>query len=690
MNKQLPQSKSLLLSLIALLSSLSPVQAQIENKSLPYDTMTRYSGTGGKYFAHVTQDTNNSYIDVKGNLLFPLANNTKLKAIDKNVIITQKEDLYGIADTSGKVLVPFKYRYISQKSPHFFLGSFKQGDKDVEDVIVYHSGTFTVTSGCKRFDEVYDDEKGVCVYSFPNKHWYVFIDSDGNQGKTKYQEIKRVRDKKWFIVQSYEDKQYGIIDFSGKTIVPLEFSDIEVLSNDFIAYKNSRGYWGLLDPNGKHLVGAQYDAIYGVDFSKKVMKFVLDRREGLLDTSGVEIIPPRYNYIRMRDSGLIHCTTPDDKTSYFTTKLQPVTLPENVDSYKLIGDRILFETKDGEKQLIDLSGKSIIPPDYYYLSQLGDFFEAQKDNGDNWLLKGVLDKNGKIIVPVEYNQIKQAGDFFIAQKNGVGSRDIYTIYKKDGTVLFKPQAFEDVVFDESLNIFVLYDKKGKDPLSYVGHVDTSGNINRVNFWKYKEARIINKQLDQALRKRKKFGLFDRDGKQLLPFEYQELFTISGFSDKIFYGKDDLYGVMTRDGKIITKPSFEVIGKQLKYKDGEIEKDFPVFTVRYNQRWGLYNLATNDIVLPFDYDAIDVRVIKANDEYLIEVTQADKFGLVNMEGKTILPAIYNQYDWIFDGEMVVGYKNRQWQAAFDLSGKQRFVYSSPASTKTDNNASNKKD
>ncbi len=587
-----PQSKPLLIAFIALLSAVSPAQAETTSKVLDYDELTAFSNTyqrgSSESVASVTKNGQISYMSIEGKLLLPFKERQDFEVVNNNAFIIKKNDLYGIVDKSGKVLLPFNYRRIKEMSPHFFSGSLEKDGKATNDVIVYRSGKFIVKPSCREFEKVYDDEIGVCRYYNPNISWRVFVDSEGNQGQTKYKAIQSVADKKWFIVQSYENEHYGIVDFTRKTIVPMTFNDIKVLDNGLIAYKNQRGYWGLLDNRGKQLVDAQYDRIDNVNLSSQLVKFSLDSRDGLLNALGKEVIPPKYHYMR-KHKGFFIFTTPENKEHYFTPTLQPVVLPDDVDSYELIGERIVFNKEKGNKQLADLAGNIIIPPKYKYLSPLGEFFEAKKYTQSRDLLTGVLDKNGKVIVPVEYSKITPAGDFFIAKKNGEGRRDIFSIYTNKGEVLFKPQAFSYVTFNEEFNVFLLLDGKSDYTQKYVGHVDTSGKVSRVNLWKYRAANLINPQLDQARLKRKLWGVFDRDGKQLLPFEYKNLFTIIGFFDKIFYKKDELYGVMTRAGDIITKPRFEEIGRELYYEEKrtDLEKAFPLVTVKRNQHWGLY-------------------------------------------------------------------------------------------------------
>lgn len=725
--KNLIKIKLSILILLTGYTMLPLARAEDTPKNLPYDTLSEctgyYDSDRNADFACVSQGQKKGYINRAGELLYPLGTYDNFVEIDSDKWFVAKNGLYRAIDASGKEILPPKYKRIKKLSPHFFAGSYEDDGRDVQDVITYQSGKLSIPSKCREFEAMYNDTIGVCLYSYPNDSWYVFVDGKGNQDKAKYEEIKKVAGKDWFIVKNYANERVGIVDFAKQTIVPSEYAEIKFLDNGFIVYKNIRGYWGLMDSKAKILVEPQYDNIgYEILFDQWIT-FKLDGRIGLLDSTGKEVTPPKYRHIGDYNNDnydMVYAKDTNDNTALFTTALVPINVPQNVrrDSLQLLGNRLLFSLENADNEnsrLTDLTGNLMIPPQYkklFALDEQGQFFKATTIVNDK-LKTGVLDKNGKLIVPFEYLTVKLENNFFIATQVGKERYStIFTIFNQKGEVLLKPQAFYRIIYDDARQAFLLFDKITR----YSGYVDMAGNINKMNFWRYKRGQLLNANHDQALLKGKKFGLVNRNGEMVLPFEYEDLFGFPDFPKQIFYKQDGLYGVMTKTGDKLLPPQFEDIGSRLKNGTGEESEELPLLLVKQNDQWGVYDLYSQRVVIPAEYDNIRGYIFHVGHQPLVEVEKNQRYGLVDLSGKVIVPPEYtnfysrvfrtggqaflevkknrryglfdlsgkvimppefSEYKTLFNDEMFVGYdENRQWQAVFDASGKKRFIRKVP--------------
>ena len=125
----------------------------------------------------------------------------------------------------------------------------------------------------------------------------------------------------------------------------------------------------------------------------------------------------------------------------------------------------------------------------------------------------------------------------------------------------------------------------------------------------------------------KYGLIDKTGEIVLPFEYQD---IGGFDDDGFayFNKDGKYGVINNKLEVVVQPEYDLIydfseGLAAAWKDGKC---------------GFIDPAGN-VAVPLKYD-----VAQSFSDGLALVIRADKYGFVDKTGKLV---INTEYDGALD-------------------------------------------
>ncbi len=167
--------------------------------------------------------------------------------------------------------------------------------------------------------------------------------------------------------------------------------------------------------------------------------------------------------------------------------------------------------------------------------------------------------------------------------------------------------------------------------------------------------IVAKYIDGKLR----WGVIDRDGEVIVPFDYYELYTEE--QDVIFYAEEDGgdYGVMDFDGNVILKPTFPCIKaydrKHGLVSVGEHIEALGVYSIREGKmltpnKYGYIDFGENIISceigfscgeehydysgkqLFFEYD----RVYERNG--FLEVIKGGKKGKIDSDGNVLIPPI----------------------------------------------------
>ena len=132
-----------------------------------------------------------------------------------------------------------------------------------------------------------------------------------------------------------------------------------------------------------------------------------------------------------------------------------------------------------------------------------------------------------------------------------------------------------------------------------------------------------------------WGAIDRTGKEIIPCEYESLYTRWG--DAFAYRRygEELYGIMDLEGKIITPPQFA-------FFEAYDEKHRLITVGEHEDALGVYSLDLQKMIIPAEYDCIDY------DDYIIscEIQYTAKQRYFNYAGEEL---DFSQYDSVSEHE-----------------------------------------
>ncbi len=273
--------------------------------------------------------------------------------------------------------------------------------------------------------------------------------------------------------------------------------------------------------------------------------------------------------------------------------------------------------------VIDAKGNEIVPPQYNFaydfVNGLSKVCVGGKDvfgTDGKW---GFIDTKGNVVIPIEYKTID--GDF-------------------DG------DSYARATRDEGWGMII--DKTGKEI-----RFSTCDKL-LGTFYKSSLALAI---------KNKKYGIVDKAGKVIIPFEYERLYSFENGLAAALKEKDGKWGFINQKNEWVIKPqfnsgtsfnSFDFAILSENYMHGCIDRTgkitipleysiiyppsnvtTPMVVVKKNNKTGFMNPVTGKVIVPLKYD--EVKDFK---EGLAVVKLDKKYGCINPSGKEVIPLIYD--------------------------------------------------
>jgi hypothetical protein len=281
-------------------------------------------------------------------------------------------------------------------------------------------------------------------------------------------------------------------------------------------------------------------------------------------------------------------------------------------------DRSLVKLYDGRAnwKVVDLNGKKIIG-NGDLLADIKKAFIVRKD--DSYFARGkvgVINTNGDIIVPFNYRCLDFfAGNYFIAWDTLEKNCGIITMHNKI-IVPFEyiPQLYWDSYVNKNFPAYLYSDlgaavllkskKKGDFVL-----VDTTNTI-LIKEGTYNEIESLDDKISNRFfavtSPLELKGIYDvKLKKELFPCEYASFGASFSINENTYF----------------------------------LEKG--IMTAEKNGRWGLLNLETGKIIIPFEYDTKDVTFAKNSVQDYFLAKKLGKIGMIDIKGRILIPFNYDE-------------------------------------------------
>gem|GEM_PF-4636389 len=408
------------------------------------------------------------------------------------------------------------------------------------------------------------------------------------------------------VFDSYMSERYGAVNESGKIVAPCKYEYLEVVSSKLLKV-TADGKSGLININGKQILEPIYD--YIGTFVNGAARIQKDGKWGLVSSQGKLIKDCNYVYVSdfsngraiIYDSGMLNyvnlngeITGPADYTvSATTSNGNKIIVVGDVNES---GEVLYYENPFVKYGLVGNDGKMILPCVYTSISDMGSGRVSVVEQDGSY---SIYEESGKKINLRRYNS---AGSY----NNGRALVSVFYNSAEDTSFItwgyYKKYGFVDVTGKEVV------------PLIYDQLQELSGGTS-----------IINTN--------GKFGMIDNSGNEIIKPDYDYITEVG--RECVSVGKDNKFGIYEKTGKGLTDIKFEATGQ---FKDGFIP-------LKTNKKWKIFNInAKRELSGEFD----NVSVLSEN---LIMVFNGETdsyskplngvYGLIDKEGKQILPVIYEK-------------------------------------------------
>lgn len=421
---------------------------------------------------------------------------------------------------------------------------------------IYESGKYGVIDGSGKMiiNPIYDE-----MIIIPNNSKGLFIctyDVDYSSGTYK---TKVLNEKNQELLKNYEK------------ITPIENSDKKAIwYEDNILRFEKNGLYGLIDFSGKEIVPAEYDNIYALDGIQKSIVVEKEGIKGIVNSSlGTIVVNCEYNdifslNIDNADNGYI--VKKDEKYGILSGTGKEILGCNYLEIKHVTGNNMYVVKDENNLKIIDNNLNIIKEEGFDDVTEINGEYITIEVNG----LKGVINKNGEEIIPVQYEGLKYSCEkYFIAKSNG-----LYGIINVDNLVLID-FAYENISFINSANFYtaektnnttdiisrqlevklseVIISELNMDKL-YM-RVRQNGSYKYYNF-NFEEKNNIDVLVGNTLflvNKDGKYGYVNKNGELIVNYIYDDAREQNQFGYCVVK-QNGLWGVLEKDGTVILKPS----------------------------------------------------------------------------------------------------------------------------------------
>ncbi len=399
------------------------------------------------------------------------------------------------------------------------------------------------------------------------------------------------------------DGNKGIIDNSGKEIIPPEYEDIgwsngtQAFNGDVIGYKKN-GKWGLLSRSNLAITPPLYHQIESREnliIASKKGNFSGNEFFGIINQKGKLVIPFSYAHLQVLENAIIAQKHKYNQRQFgligFDNSIRLPFVYSNI--YPVSGNLLVVEKGNLSISIADMRGKQVISYPIDSISYAGDNYLFTWKNGKT----GLVDTNGKSLLEPNYKEIRISPNAAEAL-----SFRTWLFFKEENVTL------SEIQFDDIKEV-------GND--IYITKTNDQYRIQDLNESKHSGA---FESIDQV------------DG---------NFFVV---------GKNNLKGLSSKDELIIP-----VIYDTLHYHKGFIYAGI----LDQTKDWSLYD------TLGIEKSIYTYQSMKEGSQNRYLVMRNDKWGFIDRTGKEVIPCVFNSASSFQNGKSKVNFHGEE--GVIDLSG-----------------------
>lgn len=490
----------------------------------------------------------------------------------------------------------------------------------------------------------------------------------------------------------YKGGKWGVVNASGETIIPLEYSSIDNISSRYFSVvkgdlkgiidyrgevvakpiyqelyswglpkywiaRNSKGNFGMATGDGKILFDFEYEEI-NVDGEYVIVTNEKGKR--IYNFDGTLVLQSYFDNIELINNEELYFKTEVGAKVQLLDSKGNLIIENNglsnfySESYNLIGFQVSIGNKLG---LVDFKGKQIIQALY------SEIVGYNIDGMDYYLVtmnkkKGLLDKAGKVVIPVKYDffDVENFGKYVVVSNSGEWKKKS----DYDETIEFVPNKYELIDINSKKSMLQLeeYDistidygemfllaKKGMnwgvlntDLNEFLPYEFSSIEVSNYLLFATKGAKVEGKPGDwNYMIEGGVWGAYNKNFELAIPFEYEKIEDDYEYGFGLKVVKSDLIGFVDEKGKSIIAPQFASISKCSNNSCVISNRDSKTGDLKY----GIMDKKSGKVLVPAKYS--EVKNIRGTDLFIVK--NGKLFGVISELGKTVLETKYSYLDAI---------------------------------------------
>ena len=414
--------------------------------------------------------------------------------------------------------------------------------------IINQEGEEVITPSYQEMIIIPDEEKEVflCTYDIDEQtgeYKTKAINSKDEEIFTEYDSVEAIdnidkNNNLWYeknVLKVCKNEKYGLIDFNGKELLPIEYDEITTLDgmeNSIIIKKD--GKVGLVNDNGSIIIDANYKEIKPLGETYKEGYVTIDESDkyGVVSATKRQILENKYDEISsvyLKDYYLVK----ENGKKELINSDGNVILNSGFDDIKSATTNGVIFVKNNLCGEINASGEITLEAKYQDLKEVkeGKYIAKQNDK------YGIIDNVGNEQLAFEYAGItyNEKADLFFAEDSEYNTSIIDDIYVVKATGILSEVNDEDEYIRMRVNDdYKYYDFKGEETENTkvlknntifldkqngkYGYVDKKGNS--VTEYIYDDATEQNKYGYVAVKKDGLWGSLDKNGKEVIEPKYE--------------------------------------------------------------------------------------------------------------------------------------------------------------------------
>jgi hypothetical protein len=546
--------------------------------------------------------------------------------------------LYGYSDATGEFVIKPQF---DQAMP------FTNGIARVK--IRYHwrlintKGKFINKS---LYEEISDFRNGVAVVSkkeslASNKIVYGLINIKGTEIiEPRYDYLTPASDLSICMVGIKEQLpgkeetriRFGVINASGKVVVPVAYQAIREYNFKLFAVKHINGTWQVYSTEGLPVFAGNYTDIK--EFDERLAIIRQDGKWGILHRNGEMLVKPLYKNIIQKGAGSYELV---NFTQWkVVSKKKEHLFSSSYDNLKPLDEGIFSYQYEGKYGLLNQKGEKISESLY------DDIFPFVNDLAciKNETSYGVINKRGEVVLPARYQAVVIDSSTNIMK---VKEADKWGIVSKAGKVI-TPFIYEEVNI-QPYGLFAVKQGKQWYLLDATGRVAGSAS--------YDDIKDFN-GLYAVVKKQGQAGLINARGSWAIEPMYDSLQMMSP-QTVLYYsgGGSGIINLFTRQ-TVFSAQSIEPLSSSL-------------YKTSFEGKTGMYDYR-GYMVISMEYDYIS----GVTRDSVLTVEKDDKKGLMSLQGKTILKPSQLYQELHVMREERAGVKINNKYGFIDRNGKLRIA------------------